>query len=101
MYVHIGANFILLQISNALVKICMANIQAYCTRCDEKDEFWNILSSVIEAKVKLHQTQKEHPFLTLLSLCLQVHIDTLHLLTVNNWLFLLTNTTTGYNIRQK
>jgi hypothetical protein len=60
------------KISNAIVRICTASIKTYCTRQDEKDEFWDILSSVIEAKAKSSSSHKEHPFLTHLSLCLQV-----------------------------
>lgn len=62
------------QISNALVRICTRSLLNYCTRQDDKDMFWDILFSTVQAQIKSGPSQIDHPFLTHLSLCLQVTI---------------------------
>ena len=62
----------IIQIANALVRICTASLQTYCTGRDDQDLFWDVLSSVVQTKLKPGPARVDHPFLTQLSLCLQV-----------------------------
>ena len=78
---HVESVFPHAQISNALVRICLASLQSCSSKQDGQDNFWGILSEVVQSKSVPTSSQLEHPLLSQLSLCLQVASvfrDTLH-----------------------